>query len=529
MILLAGLTNGIEILNVTENLGLMPIHLSQARKPEFYHTVTHYFRTDDLLKQVNAIRSHYQGITLIIESDHDVYTTVQPKLLLVEHMLNSIEEKIRESIIPKRKRRGLINGLGSIIKFITGNLDASDEERYNEILNHLDKKQEDFSEQLKGHYSINNALMNQINSSLETINYNQDVLTKEIEKLKEISSAETQIRKVERALDHNQAMLQLLLDLAQDIDNSVTFCKLGKVHPSIIKPMALSSALRELELFYGDKIPKYQGLSLWETQTHIKVRCYIGEEEIVYFLDVPILHPQPFDLYLLQSVPSFRSTSFVTIIPSSKYALKSQQSNEVTFFNEECEPGPTYSLCPNNLKFAGTYPCETEVLLKGQNNNCDLLELEIDDNRIEYLDQAKEFLVIFPQQDQLQLQSAKNVEFRNLQGIFLVRPEANEIRYKNQTLAVPSTNSSYNPTLIYHTKTNWEFNKEPKHSIKLKSVALLSSQNYPIPPYQNPITHIVKPSIWTIILYGLLISLVSYTMIKYYRHKRKLNVNPPTV
>lgn len=508
----------------------MPIHLGPARKPEFYHTITHYFQTKGLLTQVDSIRSHYDEISGVISTDHDVRNSVQPKILLVEHMLNTIEEKIRESIIPKRKRRGLINGLGSVIKFITGNLDASDEEKYNRILDHLGEKQEIFSKQLEKHYSINNALMNQLNSSLETINYNHDILAKEIETLKNISSAQTQIRRVESALDHNQAMLQLLLDLAQDIDNSVTFCKLGKVHPSIIKPLALSSALQEIELFYGNKMPKYQSSSLWEIQTHMRVRCFIGEDEIVYFLEVPILHPQTFNLYFLQSIPSLHSKSkFVTILPSSRYALKSEQSEEVTFFNDDCEPGPNYFLCPNNLKFAGNYLCETEILLGGQNDHCDLLELEINENRIEYLDQAKGFLAIFPQQDQLQLSSTKNVEFRNLQGIFLIRPGPNEIRYRNQTLTGPPTNSSHNPVLIYHTKTHWDLNKEPTASIKLKAVGLLSTQNYLIPTNQDPVFQIIKPSIWTVILYGLLISLFSYTMVKYYQHRRKLSVTPPAL
>lgn len=39
-----------------------------------------------------------------------------------------------------RTKRGLINGLGSVIKDITGNLDFQDGEKINKILNHLEKK-----------------------------------------------------------------------------------------------------------------------------------------------------------------------------------------------------------------------------------------------------------------------------------------------------------------------------------------------------------------------------------------------------
>lgn len=48
-------------------------------------------------------------------------------------MFNEVEQNIMK-LFNKRQTRGLINGLGSIIKSITGNLDNTDEEHYDDIL-----------------------------------------------------------------------------------------------------------------------------------------------------------------------------------------------------------------------------------------------------------------------------------------------------------------------------------------------------------------------------------------------------------
>ena len=45
------------------------------------------------------------------------------------------------NLFHNRNKRGLINGLGSIIKSITGNLDSQDAERYDEIFRKIEENQ----------------------------------------------------------------------------------------------------------------------------------------------------------------------------------------------------------------------------------------------------------------------------------------------------------------------------------------------------------------------------------------------------
>lgn len=513
-------TQGIEIEDISSNLGLLPVRIGPARRINYYHTITHYYQLDGIINQINQLRTHVDEITDIIKHDSEIQKIVQSRILLVNHMLTLAEEKVSDSILPRRQKRGLLNGLGSVVKFVTGNLDANDEEKYNNIIQHLQSNQEVLSQQINHHYSINDKLIEELNFTLDTINYNHDILVREIEHLKEISSFSTHVKQVEDALEHNQLLIQLLLDLIQDIDNSVTFCKLGKMHPSIIKPQILLSSLRKLVSFFGNQLPDFEGESLWDIQNHIKIKCYVTTDEIVYFLDVPLLHTDSYDLLLLQPIPTTTLDRYVTVIPSTRYALRSRTSSELIFSNQPCETGLKQYFCPNNLQLSAEYRCESDILLQGVNGRCDLIQLKLLENHIEFLEETKRYIFIFPREDQVKIVSQGNIEFRKLSGIFLVSPGNSTIEYRNQTLVAPSTSTFHEPTLVKFVKSPTDVNAQPRTEIKLKSLKYLSPPTNPVPTNRELFIQFVTPSLWTILLYAIVISFFvfsAYRLCKYSR------------
>lgn len=440
-------------------------------------------------------------------------------------MLTLAEERAFGTILPNRQKRGLVNGLGSAIKFITGNLDANDEEKYNRILQHLQTNQEALFQQIDHHYSINNKLTQELNSTIDTINSNHKILVSEIEHLKEASSFEKHLNQVERALEHNQLLLQLILDLTQDIENSVTFCKLRKLHPSIIKPQTLFNVLQNLTTYYGNKLPNFQGESLWDFQTHTKVNCFIGTDEIVYFLDIPILNEENLELFLLQSVPTLHEKTYVTIIPLARFALKSTSSSDIKFLNKECEVGLNNYFCSNSLQLAGEHNCEKDILNNGLNGRCDLIRLDIKANHVEYLEEARRYIFLFPFEDQIKISRPGNIEYKKLSGIFLVSPGSSSIEYQNQTLIAPPIKTSNSPSLIKRVKVSWDYNRSPTSEVKLQSLQYLTAPSQPIPSFRNSLIQHFTPSFWTIVLYITLTSCFAFTTYRYYSHRRKIRID----
>ena len=69
---------------------------------------------------------------------------------LLNHYKNEVKSKFQNLNINEnlRKKRGLINGLGSVIKSITGNLDAQDAEYYDKLIDELKNNQQNIQKNL---------------------------------------------------------------------------------------------------------------------------------------------------------------------------------------------------------------------------------------------------------------------------------------------------------------------------------------------------------------------------------------------
>lgn len=327
------------------------------------------------------------------------------------------------------------------------------------------------------------------------------------------------------AMEHVQDLLQLVLDIIQDIDNSITFCKLGKMHPSIINPKALHQALRDLTYFYKDRLPNFEGDSLWELLTHIRLRCFIGTEEIVYFLDIPILRSDNFELMVLQSVPAVHPSGYFTIVPAARLALKSQTSETIILVKSSCEPGMHFALCPNNQELISDHKCEYDILRHGSNAQCDIISLSINHTHIEFIEEARQYILIFPHEDEVQITTNNKVEDRTIRGIFLLSPDNSTVKFRNHTLVAPSTISSYTPTLFLHSSVNLNFTKRQSAVIKLKNLKMLSQPPRLTLPTTDVIIQLATPSIWTMILYVLILAVIVNAIYRYCKHVRTLNLN----
>lgn len=516
-----------EITNITTNPGLLPIRLGIGRLVKGYHTMAHYYRLDRILQQTELIKIRYEDILKTTALDKQVRDRISIPLELVSHRISIIDEKLYNVLVPRRHKRGLINGVGSLIKFITGNLDANDAEKYDSILKHLNNKHEELEEQIKNHYSISYALMDKFNENLQKINHNDQILMEEIKNLKEISSMETHVRQLETALSHQSALLQHILDVLQDIENSITFCKMGRMHPSIMSPTVLLEELNSLSKFYtNNSLLNFQREHLWELQAHIKVKCYISSEEVVYFLDVPIVRPEMYDLFLLQPVPSLIEGQYISVLPSSKFALKSENTREIKLLREPCELGTEYYLCRSNLEISRDKICETEILINGYSTNCEVVEIKIKNNYVQFLDSINQHILIFPLGDQIKIVTQTDVQILNLKGTYLLKPGNSIVTYKNNTLISANTKTYGQPLLITDLNLKFSLDEKPNVTIELKNLNYLSNNPVlPVNKYEPEASiKFYVPSLWTILLYVSLISFIIFIVINYYKQKRKLTI-----
>uniref|UniRef100_A0A146L7F0 Envelope fusion protein n=2 Tax=Lygus hesperus TaxID=30085 RepID=A0A146L7F0_LYGHE len=512
-------SSGTNIKDITHNPGILPILLGPARLITSQHTLIHHYKINSLIDEFHLLTSQYQQLLKKITVNNYQIQRTDEYCRLINYTINIIQEKINHvNINPSRHKRSLVNGLGRIIKFITGNLDAYDGERYEKIFSHIKENELNVNNQLKEHFSVISELISNFNSTVQDIRFNNEQIKfklMEIDNFMKTYSNKALSDSIIETLSLQQLVFDLILSMFQDIENSITFCKLGTLHPSIIGTHQLLEELTKLSTFYNSKLPLENILDIEPT---IKVTCAIHEDEIIYFLKVPLSDQLEYSLYYLRPVPTLRLDEYVTIFPSVNYLLKSNVS--VIPLSDNCNLGNLIH-CNKKLISNQNAKCETEILKSESTKQCQYTNVKFEDNWIEQIPESNQHLAIFPFGDKIEIHNKLSSEISELKGIFLISRDNNEIFYKGQSLHSES-HSPGQPKLISNLKFEILDHQLTNVSLTLKELNLRNvnlnqlKRLEPLEPLD--LSLFFTPSIWTILLYLLIVAFVSYTTIMYCKH-----------
>lgn len=111
-------TQILEIQKIDEDQNLIALKLGEARTIESYFGLIHIVNLDEYTKQV-------QKLSQIIESFAN-HSTLTNSINVSKLKLKVLEDKLRTLNPYNRRKRGLIDGLCTAIKFVTGNMDIND-------------------------------------------------------------------------------------------------------------------------------------------------------------------------------------------------------------------------------------------------------------------------------------------------------------------------------------------------------------------------------------------------------------------
>lgn len=399
-----------------------------------------------------------------------------------------------------RSKRGIFNGLGYVIKGITGNLDANDGEKIYKILDHLKRNEGNIENQLKMQYSLNHDIIKNFNDSISNIRHNEILLKSRILQLNQIvkdGATHTDILVAKDLLNQLVIIYGTILNVLQDIENSVTFCKLRTLHPSIITSIELFEQIKNLSSHYKNQFPyevKFE--NILDFENIIKLSCKIESNRIVYFLSLPIDYPINFQLFHLIPIPTIYESELVTVIPNFRYVLK--HGSQVMPLCDRCIQGKPYH-CPSSLTCSMDMSCEREILLKESSHNCTFTRIRNLENHVEILPELNQYLAVFLQTEKIQIICENLKETKELKGIFLIERSPCNILFKNNVLQFEEKTSG-SPHIQSTLQLSFKEHKLPKFEIDLKKLKFATL------PVLDPIQlekgdFIYKPSIWTIILY----------------------------
>lgn len=452
------------------------------------------------------------------------------QLQLASSLQSKVLSQIRQ-INPSyiRPKRGLFNALGSVIKFITGNLDYGDAEKYDKIINSLRNDNSNF----KRIASIILNSTDEFQSALLTLQENQQTLESSFKSLFNTTAPPDILQKV-AILSTAISSLSTLSSLFETIETAITFAKLNVLHNSILDPTVLLQHLTSISSHVpGYYLPIEPSLSNIVTLEKVfKTIAFSKLNLLTFVVRIPLVERINFTLYKVLPAPVPRNSSFFLIFPTKDYLLL---GNELYGLLDSACPliQPHTYLCDTALSqiSTSTAPCEVSLLQNLPSHpNCHPSSVKVSKNIITPVSPGK-WIVTMPQPTPITARCDKDQQFMKLKGTHLLETAGVcAINIEGRTLLAaqptnlqftfyPLPNISFSPTFVnpipslpFHVIKNIHL----KQNVLYKELLALKNVVH------NPrdIVEYRHVSIYTLSLIILTLAVFIYVILKYFRKKK---------
>uniref|UniRef100_A0A0A9YVQ9 Sentrin-specific protease 2 n=1 Tax=Lygus hesperus TaxID=30085 RepID=A0A0A9YVQ9_LYGHE len=159
-----------EISNIDNSGGLLPIELGPAYTETNEHLLIIHYDINELRSSLNDLYDIFQKFKGNLRTSkqtqalREYVRTIDSTLSIANEKFSNL--KTRETLTKNRHdKRGLINGLGSVVKFITGNLDDEDRIKYDKLIKQLTKKNTQTAIQLEKEHRLLTDLIQKYNGT----------------------------------------------------------------------------------------------------------------------------------------------------------------------------------------------------------------------------------------------------------------------------------------------------------------------------------------------------------------------------
>lgn len=403
----------IKIQSLNDNPGLLPIKLGTSHNKIDSWTFMQSFNINKIIDEFLVLQQSYIKVKNAIEnSTHhkdykkEYYNSYRITEILQSKIITQINQINPLNKLNKRTKRGIIDGLGSAIKIVTGNLDHNDAIKYDHALTKLSESQNENKVLIKEQITLLQNSIKKFNDSINTIVHNQEILKTRIVQIEYIIQT-TQLKNIETQWELLLQMIfsqltssfQILYDILERLEVAITFSKLNVFHNSIVDPNEFLHEIATVNKYLTiGKLPFepiHKNILLLERL--IEVKSYLKENNIIFILNLPIVETKIYNYYELYSLPVFILNSFKTIIPKSRYLLSNEQSYSLS--NTKCkEIVPEKFICEELRTYEKSEhnPCEVNLITYTKNqSNCKQIPVKISEIKIQKL-KNNQWIVVAP-------------------------------------------------------------------------------------------------------------------------------------
>lgn len=517
--------------NLEDGPGLLPFRLGSTRLITHYHTFIQYTKLRDIADKIELSQNQINEFKHRLSNDTFILFELQIEYLSRE--LSKVLDHL-ETLQPNRVKRGLIDGLGSLIKSVTGNLDQSDAIKYNNAIKILQGNENKFIHEVNDHISLSKEWMAQHTDIVSKLIENQSKIN---ETLLLLLNRETypdySLIKYAKFAQYLTIMTENTNEISQElirIEDMLAFIRSAVTHHSIIKYKVLKHMLDRLVSIYGKE--HILNLEIREYYDLIKPGFFYVGNQIVITLKIPVFSSDNYDLYKLSIAPNKLGQA---LIPP--YPLIATNRKGYVYIEAECPKFNNWYLCGGTMDHQiRDHPDCIQNLITDQivDSTCEISKVTLSRMAMEELDE-KHYVISFPNSSRIHTVCDRE-DYNILNGTYLVTIPSNCFLSTSE-FTITNSNDQVEGRALKITKLHYNDKTQRENSFRLSlnSIDLRRLHDVQHQLMLQPTLQTIQvPSDYlyhtTIPIYGIivivLIGVTTWTIRRYFRSQHKSKISP---
>ena len=294
---------------IQENLGL-------ASFVDFYHKAYFHINLTSINKNIQNSISNAYFISLKIKKKNTLYNQL-------EITLNTLQEKYN-LLTHQKSKRSLFDGLGTAIRYITGNLDQNDIKEIMSKMQILRKNENKLQLQNTKTLSLLSTMQDKFENTTNSINSQFLQITEELNNINEEIKLQEIILKEIFNLKNLENYIDKLL-------NIITFSMTEEINLLLINTVDIIEIEKLLiSIFPHNELLPFSKLYYFEFTNLCKLNTIISNNEIIFVLKIPIVSNTIYNYQKLY--PILFNDSKLLILPNS-FVL---EDKEIYFLEKPC-------------------------------------------------------------------------------------------------------------------------------------------------------------------------------------------------
>lgn len=363
---------------------ILPIVLGPTYVTYTHHITYYHINLQQIEKCLNDLEYSITATKSILSENKtkDSFTyLVTEKLNQTHELLESQKLNAKLFYETPRQKRGLINAVGKINKWLFGSLDSDDEQKYDQYLNVISNNQKTLQTEMQHSITILSNVTQIYATHLNKIEENQKIIRNKLALLdaKQITISDTLY--ISLIIDNINNQLLKIKTILLNIQTAISFARLNIMHNTIINEFQLKELLNNL--------PKEHTIQFSKIINYYKIMIpqvkITKNKFIIFAIHVPMVHPIQFTMYKILPIPILNQTF---LIPKP-YVLLTENKHYST--EEECLEIENTFICPQE-KLSQEETCIVKILTHNE-NTCPMVNIHYTTSSITKIN-AKEILVI---------------------------------------------------------------------------------------------------------------------------------------